>query len=382
MQMAVRRRPTLAAVFLNVAVALVTSAPAQVPESAFNRDPWPVAKKGPVKVFVLAGQSNMQGHASLRTLEYLIYNEETAAEYQHWKDRDGRWTERRDVWIWTSDGERSGNLRPGFGANEVKLGPELGFGWVVGKHFDEQVLLIKTCWGGRSVKRDFLPPGADMPPAEELEKELERARKRDPEATLDDIRARYGKAYRDMIAHVKDVLGNLKKHFPAYDEKRGHELAGWVFFQGWNDMVDGSQRGEKYAGFTRRLAQLIRDVRRDLGRPDLPVVIGELGANGKRGDFQKAQESATQLPEFAGNVAFVKTCEFWEPDVAELVQKGVWRGPDWVKFYNVGSDRGYHYLGSARIYTRIGTALGRAMVELDGTKPASASTTREREADS
>ncbi len=62
---------------------------AQVPESAFNKDPWPAAKEGPVKVFVLAGQSNMQGHAALRTLEYLVYNEETAAEYQQWKEAFG-----------------------------------------------------------------------------------------------------------------------------------------------------------------------------------------------------------------------------------------------------------------------------------------------------
>ena len=123
---------------------------AQVPESAFDKDPWPAAEQGPVKIFVLAGQSNMQGHAALRTLEYLIYNQETAAEYQQWKDRDGRWAERSDVWVWTTDGERSGNLKPGFGANEIKLGPELGFGWVIGEHLDEQVLLIKTCWGGRS----------------------------------------------------------------------------------------------------------------------------------------------------------------------------------------------------------------------------------------
>ena len=45
---------------------------------------------------------------------------------------------------------------------------------------DEQVLLIKTCWGGRSVRRDFLPPSAEMPSAEELEKGLENARKKAP----------------------------------------------------------------------------------------------------------------------------------------------------------------------------------------------------------
>ncbi len=337
---------------------------ANVPESAFNKDPWPAAKEGPIKVFVLAGQSNMQGQAALRTLEYLIYNEETAAEYEQWKDRDGRWTERRDVWIWTSDGPRSGNLRPGFGVNDIKMGPELGFGWVMGEHMDEQVLLIKTCWGGRSVKRDFLPPGAEMPSAEQLQKELENARKRHPDTTMEDVRGRYGKAYRDTIAHVNDVLGNLEEHFEGYDEERGCELAGFVWFQGWNDMVDGEQREEKYANYKKRLAQLIRDVRKDLDAPDLPVVIGELGAGGERGDFQAAQAAVAEIPELEDTVRFVETCQFWEPDVEQMVRDNVWRGPNWVEFYNVGSDRGYHYLGSAKIYYQMGKAFGRAMIEL------------------
>lgn len=342
------------------------SVSAQVPKSAFEKDPWPMNGEGPVKVFILAGQSNMQGHASLRTLEYLIYNEETAAEYQHWKDRNGGWAERRDVWIWTTDGQRSGNLKPGFGQNETKMGPELGFGWTIGEHMDEQVLLIKTCWGGRSVKKDFLSPGSAMPSDEELQKDLERIKRRNKNATLDDVKAVYGKAYRDMITHVRDVLGNLKQRFSWYNPKRGYELAGFVFFQGFNDMIDGSQREEKFASFTKRLAQMIKDLRKDLEAPDLPVVIGELGTGGKRGDFQAAQAAVAALPEFGGRVKFVKTCEFWEPDVEELVNKGVWKGEDWVKFYNVGSDRGYHYLGSGRIYYRMGKAFGEGMVELLG----------------
>jgi len=336
---------------------------ANVPESAFERDPWPMAEEGPVKVFILAGQSNMQGHASLRTLEYLIYNEETAAEYQQWKEHKGGWNQRSDVWIWTTDGQRYGNLKPGFGQSDMKIGPELGFGWVIGEAMSEQVLLIKTCWGGRSVKKDFLPPSADMPPDEQLQEELENAKKRNPNATMEEIKARYGLAYRDTIRHVNEILGDIKKHFPKYDEKRGYELAGFVFFQGWNDMVDGSQREEKYVNYTKRLAQLIKDVRKDLKAPKLPVIIGELGA-GKPSDFQKAQEAATKLPEFEGNVKFVKTREFWEPEVEQMVNDGVWKGPDWVKFYNVGSEKGYHYLGSAKIYYKMGKAFAEGMREL------------------
>lgn len=351
---------TLALVLWGLLTAVGSAA---VPESAFNRDPYP-QEKGPVKVFILAGQSNMQGQASLRTLEYLIYNEETAQRYEQWKDRDGRWVERRDVWVWTTDGNRSGNLKPGFGANEIKMGPELGFGWVIGKHLDQQVLLIKTCWGGKSVRRDFLSPGSGMPPDEQLQQELENARKRSPETTMDDVKARYGFFYRKMLEHVGDVLGNLKEHFPGYDQKQGYELGGFVFFQGWNDMVDGQQRGEKYANYTARLAQMIKDVRKDFNAPNLPVIIGELGAGGKQSDFQMAQKAVAELPEFNGTVKFVETHQYWEPEVEKMVDESVWQGPDWVKFYNVGSDRGYHYLGSGKIMYSMGTAFGEGMVEL------------------
>ncbi len=342
---------------------------AQVPESAFDQNPWPQANQGPLQVYILAGQSNMQGHAALRTLEYLIYQQQSAREYGQWKDRWGSWTERGDVWIWTTDGERHGQLKPGFGQNDQKLGPELGFGWVMGEYLDEQVLLIKTCWGGRSVKKDFLPPSAERPSPVVLRQELEQRQKERPATTLQEIESAYGRAYRDMITHTQNVLNNLTQHFPEYQENRGYELAGFVFFQGWNDMVDSSQRQEQYVTYSQRLATLIKDVRRDLRAPALPVVIGELGAGGKRGDFQKAQQAVADRPEFQGTVTCVKTCEFWEPKVEALVNKQVWKGPDWVKFYNVGSERAYHYLGSARIYTRMGKAFAEAMLALQGHAP-------------
>ena len=96
------------------------------------------------------------------------------------------------------------------------------------------------------------------------------------------------------------------------------------------------------------------------------MIIGELGAGGKRGAFQQAQAAVSKRPEFTENVGFVKTCEYWEPEVEAMVNQGLWKGPDWVKFYNVGSERGYHYLGSARIYYQMGRAFARGMIELVG----------------
>ena len=96
-----------------------------------------------MKVFILRGQSNMQGHAALRTLEYLVDNPQTAEEFQHWKDRWGNWHARSDVWVWTTDGERHGPLKPGFGQSDVKIGPELGFGWVMGELLDKKPAAAK-----------------------------------------------------------------------------------------------------------------------------------------------------------------------------------------------------------------------------------------------
>lgn len=42
-----------------------------------------------------------------------------------------------------------------------KIGPELGFGHVVGDFIDEPVLLLKTSQGNRALGWDFLPPGSE-----------------------------------------------------------------------------------------------------------------------------------------------------------------------------------------------------------------------------
>lgn len=52
----------------------------------------------PVKVFILAGQSNMEGKAKLDLLNYQTAQPATADLYKHLR-QDGQWVERDDVWI-------------------------------------------------------------------------------------------------------------------------------------------------------------------------------------------------------------------------------------------------------------------------------------------
>ncbi len=315
----------------------------------------------PVKVFILAGQSNMEGKAKLSLLEYQAEQPATRDLFAHLR-KDGKWIERDDVWIKFLD--RKGRLTVGYGSPNC-IGPELEFGNVVGDRYAEPVLLIKTAWGGRSLYRDFRSPSAGLPAPEVLEKMLADMKAKKPEATLDDIKAPFGASYRAMLEEVASTLANLKTLFPQY-EGQGYELAGLVWFHGWNDMINDAYTAE----YAVNLAHFIRDVRRDLKAPALPVVVGQMGVDGttdvnaKMQKFKDAQAAVADVPELKGNVAVVKTDVFWDAEAAAVFKKG-WR-ENLAEWNTVGSDYPFHYLGSAKTMLRIGKAFGEAMLALRG----------------
>jgi alpha-galactosidase len=312
----------------------------------------------PVKVFILAGQSNMEGKAKISVIEYQIKEPATRDFFKNLQ-KDGKWIERDDVWIKYLDVK--GKLTVGYGKPK-SIGPELGFGLVMGDHFDQQVLLIKTAWGGRSLYRDFRSPTAGFPPQKVLDKMLADLKKKSPNATLDDVKKPFGASYRAMMDDVNGTLADLKKHFPDY-AGQGYEIAGFVWFQGWNDMISADATAE----YTANMKHFIHDVRKDLKTPKLPFVIGEMGVDGLKAGanivrFKNAQAAVLKDAEFKGNVAVVKTDLFWDLEAEALFKKG-WREnlDEWNK---LGSDFPYHYLGSPRTMLRIGRAFGEAMIGL------------------
>ena len=80
--------------------------------------------KKPVKVFILAGQSNMEGKALASTLEPVIADAETRERFKHLKT-DGQWTVRDDVWVTFLDRSdkspfpKYGPLSVGFGGHKT-----------------------------------------------------------------------------------------------------------------------------------------------------------------------------------------------------------------------------------------------------------------------
>ncbi|MBM4032591.1 MAG: sialate O-acetylesterase [Planctomycetes bacterium] len=322
------------------------------------------AAEGAVKVFILAGQSNMEGKAPNTLFDYQAEAPETKDLFKHLR-KDGKWIVRDDVFIKFLD--RKGPLTLGFGS-PGRTGAELEFGWMMGDHFAEPVLLIKAAWGGHSLVKLFRSPSAGLPP---LEKELEQAqdrvkkanekqKKNDPVPTMDDIKKAYGSSYRNMMAEVKETLEKLDILFPELKGKKP-EIAGFAWFQGWNDQYGGQ---DEYAS---NMKHFIVDVRKDLGVPNLPFVIAAMGQNGSKPaagamlTIREAQMSMNDVPEFKGNVKAFRTDLLVDKAAEEVYPNWRKEGEKWKK---VGGDFGYHYMGSAIWFTRIGHAMGEAILEL------------------
>ena len=252
--------------------------------------------------------------------------------------------------------KRSGPLTVGFGGNPTKIGPEFTFGLSMAQKLDGPILLIKTSWGGKSINYDFRPPSAGPYTLNDKQKNAKNAA---------DIRKNAGLNWRMMNEAIGEVLKDLKKYHPAYDATAGHEMAGFVWFQGFNDQFSDEFR-ENYRDM---MVHFIKDVRKEYDTPGMPFVIGVLGTNMTKEGVDKnavsvAQREAAKAPEFKDNVTSVESYQVYDLGARAVYDKG------WAKNFAVwraiGSDRPYHYLGSGTFFARLGDSFATAMAELIG----------------
>ncbi len=380
------------------------------------------ASAKPLKVFILAGQSNMEGPAHIRTIEGIRDDPATADMYKQMIGSDGKPVVCQNVWLSYLTGEddnntleTTGRMTAGYGSlwgmdhskPGDKIGPEFTFGIYMSKAFKEPILIIKTAWGGKSLHTDFRPPSAGPQPLHDYIKGRIRERKGDIEKAQQDEDKRMGVYYRYMVEHVRKVLGDIKRVVPEYDPKQGYELAGFVWLQAWNDWCDGwwypAEWGDKrFDEYGRLMACFIRDVRKDLSAPKMPFVIGVAGFDGLKAgkemqSFRKAMASPSLLPEFQGNVVAVQTAPFWD-DKLEALQARVeanwpkvdakvkeekdesWENKmkhmaenftpeEWTYYQHNGSNAGYHYLGCAKAFALMGKAFAEALTNLQVPHP-------------
>jgi len=371
------------------------------------------ASAKPLKIYIMAGQSNMQGRARDHTLPHMMSHPDTARMAAKMVDANGKPRPIDNVWIAAigvkkDQTEKTGPLMMGYGydgGSGIKIGPEMGFGITMQEHLKEPILIIKTTWGGKSLCGDFRPPSAGTGADGTGKAGVETS----------------GEYYRRMVDYVNRIVGDIKRVYPDHDPQQGHEIAGFMWFQGVNDYGDSAtypDLGEpgSYDEYSRLLACLIRDLRKEFKTPAMPVVIGVLGIGGDlqrteptmakwTREFRKAMAAPANMPEFKGNVAAVHTEKFWEPELEELQlryddynklidevkneqiagleekphmkrlkldaehqaklesrRKNLYSDEEW-KLMEIGvSNAAYHYLGSYKIYSRIGKDFADAFI--------------------
>lgn len=365
----------------------------------------------------------MEGHAHVRTFPHIAMDPETKPLYDLMHNNNGEPRTAEGVWISYLGANRAfkpilreGKLTAEYGApvQGPKIGPEYTFGLTLEQRIPNPILLIKTAWGGQSLYQNFRPPSAG--PYKLNEYEIEQVSKNGKSIAEVETRIneKAGERYRQMIDHVEDVLANIQRVYPDYDPKQGYQIAGFIWFQGWNDKVARSVYPNRdkpggYDLYSELLAHFIRDVRRDLKAPDMPLVIGVMGVGGeidinnppnqhahKNYYFRQAMAAPASWPEFENNVIAVYTEKYWDDELGTIdtkweqlkakknrLRKNKDLNPDEQKAQSEAymneiftpeelelrelaiSNFGFHYMGSAKIFAQIGHGFADALQPQD-----------------
>jgi alpha-galactosidase len=317
-------------------------------------------KRYPISITYLKGGStafwmelvDLKGNGDLETLV------KKQGRFPYLLDKDGEWSVRNDVILCESyldankfKGGRSTALTAT--ANGKFIGPELGFGYVMGTFHDEPVLIIKSTIGNRSLAWDCLPPGSERYEVDDM---VYAGYKDTPDkwkkgTTPKKINWYAGKQYDEYTQAIRGVLDNFDTLYPQYKDQ-GYEIAGFAWWQGHKD-----QNPVHASRYEQNLVNLIKAWRKEFNAPNAKWVIAtiafggwELGEPGKTvADAQLAVSGDSgKYPEFNGNVKTIEARDFWR------------------NLYDSPASQGFHYNHNAETYMLTGDALGRAMVELHG----------------
>lgn len=367
----------------------------------------------PLQVYILAGQSNMQGSAHKSTFAAIGDDPQTAALLREILDRNGDPVVCDNAWITyqtkrgNADTVLQGKVKVGYGFDGNRIGPEYAFGITIDKSLDEPILIIKTAWGGKSLAVDFRPPSSGPYAPSAREKESGRVPAKET----------VGHYYREMIRFVQATLKDsesIRKVVPGYEPKQGYKLSGFVWFQGWNDMCNRHHM-QQYTG---NMIHFISDVRKEFDVPTMPFIVGVLGVYGTDPDsrkfdkglpastFRKAQFAAVErydesvAARYRGNVIAVDSGPFYELKLSDIYWKrrmtsgwnrrvdqgemtpekfkeecaryefgdGELTAEEQSTWDRCASNAEYHYLGSGKTFVRFGKALAEAMLKIQKKK--------------
>lgn len=370
--------------FASITNPTIASSSPGIPYPLPAYDGTPGVSNKPVKVYILAGQSNMVGFGQIAgtspgTLETITQREN---KFPHILAPGGGYLTRNDVQyrgVISALGKTA--LRPGLGRDAASIGPELGFGHVMGWYHDEPVLIIKASIGNRSLQWDILPAGSqrfDWTDGKTYAGYGDQTQSWTTGTTPTPGTWYAGKEF-DRFYLAKEnwapagatdntigtgyVLDNFATEYPQW-AAQGFQIAGFGWFQGFGDQ--GEPSASKYEENMVRKIKYLRSYyeNRYPGKvvPNAPYAIATfaVGGFGQTGGAAKVAHAQLNVdgdsgkyPEFAGNVKTMEARHYWRTRE---------QSPNAENF---------HYYWNAETYLLVGDALARAIIDMqdDATPP-------------
>jgi hypothetical protein len=148
-----------------------------------------------------------------------------------------------------------------------------------------------------------------------------------------------GQEYMELINGVKKTLADMERYYPGY-AGQAVELAGLVWFQGIADAASPRMAGE----YQKHLPNLIRDLRKDLNTPQLPVLVAAIGWEGAHAALVRDAQLALANP--SGKTSAIDTRPFL---------RGAGAAP---------GSRAELYYQDAETYLEIGSGIAAEILEL------------------
>ncbi|GAA5494998.1 hypothetical protein Rhal01_01167 [Rubritalea halochordaticola] len=333
-----------------------------------------------LRVFLLLGQSNMQGQAftydtentanwNVPTMEFLLSGTPAATNYLNNLPFDFKnslnadWLNpRSDVWAVHYDSQTgltmdvqptkdassiyngAGPLSPGFGVSTTfgsTFGAELVMGQRLGDYTGDPVFLFKSSRGGTTLGNDWRPPNAVT-------------------ARGGEVGINYTQSINNFISFLDQLDADLADDgvLNDYNGATRYEISGVFWFQGWNEQYNdapytGSQLQAEYKD---NLVDLIHSIRSADARipDDLAMIIGE--SSDQHETLNTARIAAvdqlnTELP---GSSAYFNTDNMIGTNYGDN-ENGVPFSTGW----------GYHFNARAEHFLEIGWKAAGSVLDLD-----------------
>ena len=357
---------------------------------------------GKLKVFIMMGQSNMVGFGTVGapgkkgTLHDLV----SQGKYPFLR-QGNRWSVRDDVRIvWRGGG---GNSVEEKGASDLTvgwfdsrfIGPEIGFGNVIGDAIDNPVLLIKVGTGNRALGWDFRPPGTKRYESKGKTGEVRSfpGYGECPEASLPDsvegMGANCGVCSEKALAqdcpvfwpnitrcnsckgwyaglqfdrdlsNVKAILENLSDYYPEYNEDKGFEISGFVFWQGQRDTVTEGHARKYLKNMRSYIKQLWKAYKTYPGKKKFVYATVAFGGCNSVGSNVTGYTRLEKMVYVAQKNTRKRHRSKFKGKVKVIDARPYWRDTS----ISPVNER-HHYNRNAETYMEVGKALGSAMVDL------------------